>query len=90
MANSASLPPPAATRKGSFGLAVSLSGLSERMPVHFEHFSLLAWLLGSLLSIASGAIWFGPKTFFPVWWKAMGRPLDEEPGSKDQMGWSSA
>lgn len=32
-----------------------------------------------------GALWFGPKTFYPVWWKLMGdRPLptrENSPGS---------
>ena len=32
-------------------------------------------------SFVSGAIWFGPKTFFPVWWRLMGRKPDEAAGS---------
>lgn len=34
--------------------------------------------LAALATFVSGFIWFGPKTFFPVWWKAMGHsaPLD--------------
>ena len=29
-------------------------------------------LVASLVSIISGAIWFGPKTFYPVWMRARG------------------
>lgn len=34
--------------------------------------NLLSVLLASLVSIISGAIWFGPKTFYPIWMKARG------------------
>ncbi|MEN9621446.1 MAG: hypothetical protein RL499_1639 [Actinomycetota bacterium] len=40
----------------------------------------LAILIGFLVAFAAGALWFGPKTFFPVWWKAMGRSEEEAPG----------
>lgn len=36
-----------------------------------------AWVVAFI----AGAVWFGPKTFFPVWWKAMGRKEDEAAGS---------
>lgn len=39
----------------------------------------LALLIGFVVAFAAGALWFGPKTFFPVWWKAMGKG-DETPG----------
>lgn len=29
-------------------------------------------LLATFVSIASGGMWFGPKTFYPVWMKARG------------------
>ncbi|BAU31765.1 DUF1761 domain-containing protein [Microcella alkaliphila] len=25
----------------------------------------------------AGAVWFGPKTFFPVWWRALGKDPDD-------------
>lgn len=34
----------------------------------------------------SGFVWFGPKTLFPVWWKAMGKRDDEVPGAGQNMG----
>lgn len=36
----------------------------------------LNWLAIATAFVAAfiaGAIWFGPKTFFPVWWRAMGK-----------------
>ena len=45
----------------------------------------LAILVASLVSFVSGAIWFGPKTFFPVWWKAMGKEPSEAAGSGSNM-----
>lgn len=46
-------------------------------------FSSLNWIaiaVGTLASVIIGAVWFGPKTFFPVWWRAMGRDESETPG----------
>lgn len=40
--------------------------------------NLLAVLFAGLAGIAIGAIWFGQKTFFPVWWAAMGKKPGEE------------
>ncbi len=42
-------------------------------------------LLATLISFISGFIWFGPKTFYPVWWKALGKTDKEEPGSNQNM-----
>jgi hypothetical protein len=38
----------------------------------------LAVLVASLSSFAIGAVWFGPKTFYPVWMKALGRKWPAE------------
>ncbi|MDD2858276.1 MAG: DUF1761 domain-containing protein [Candidatus Nanopelagicales bacterium] len=46
--------------------------------------NLLAVLLATVSAFVVGFIWFGPKTFFPVWWRAMGRT--DEPGSDTSMG----
>ena len=45
-----------------------------------------AVVICALVGIASGATWFGPKTFFPVWWKAMGHSETEIPGQGMNMG----
>lgn len=52
----------------------------------------LNWLgigLAALCAFASGGIWFGPKTFFPIWWRAMGRtelPRPEEFDARKLFG----
>ena len=38
----------------------------------FSALNLLGVLLAFVVSFISGAIWFGPKTFYPVWMKARG------------------
>jgi len=45
----------------------------------------LAILVATLAAFAAGAIWFGPKTFFPLWWKLMGKGPDTQPGSSGNM-----
>ncbi len=47
-------------------------------------FSDLNWadiFVAGLIQISVGAIWFGPKTFFPIWWKLMGKDPNQQPGS---------
>lgn len=46
----------------------------------------VAVAVSALVGIASGAIWFGPKTFYPLWWKAMGHAEGEIPGAGMNMG----
>jgi hypothetical protein len=41
-------------------------------------------LVAFLVNFVIGFIWFGPKTFFPVWWKAIGKTGD--PGEGANMG----
>jgi len=38
----------------------------------FTGLNLLGVLVAFIVSFISGAIWFGPKTFYPVWMKAKG------------------
>ena len=45
-----------------------------------------AVLVATFAAFVTGAICFGPKTFFPIWWKAMGRSPDEKPGTGLHMG----
>lgn len=42
------------------------------------HINWLAVFVASLSSFAIGAVWFGPKTFYPVWMKALGRTWPAE------------
>jgi hypothetical protein len=40
-----------------------------------------AVIVAAMASFVIGAVWFGPKTFYPIWWKALGKSPDEQPGS---------
>jgi len=42
------------------------------------NFNLLPVLISSAVSFIIGAIWFGPKTLYPVWMKALGREVPKE------------
>jgi hypothetical protein len=48
-------------------------------------FNWLAIFLATLAGFVIGGVWFGPKTFFPIWWKLMGRSEDEQPGSESMF-----
>ena len=38
----------------------------------FSELNLLGVIVAFFVSFISGAIWFGPKTFYPIWMKAKG------------------
>jgi hypothetical protein len=46
----------------------------------FSQINWLAVFVASLSSFAIGAIWFGPKTFYPIWIKAQGREIPTNDG----------
>ncbi|MEN9970320.1 MAG: hypothetical protein RLZZ229_528 [Actinomycetota bacterium] len=46
----------------------------------------LAVAVSSVVFFMIEGIWFGPKTFYPAWQKAMGRNPDEVNGSELPMG----
>ena len=43
--------------------------------------NLLSVAVASIAGIVIGAVWFGPKTFFPLWWKFLGKNPAEQPGT---------
>ena len=57
----------------------------ESMSLDFGAVSWLAVGAAALVCWVSGFVWFGPKTLFPVWWRAMGKG-DEQPGAGQNMG----
>ncbi len=42
----------------------------------------LAMIACLVFNIVSGALWYGPKTFFPVWWKGIGKSEKDIPNGK--------
>ena len=47
--------------------------------MNFSSINWLAVVACVVFSMISGSIWFGPKTFFPVWWKAIGKKESDVP-----------
>jgi len=45
----------------------------------FSSINWLAVVACVIVSMIVGSIWFGPKTFFPVWWKAIGKSESQAP-----------
>ena len=52
----------------------------------FDSINLPAVLVSWLVVFLSGFIWFGPKTFYPIWWKLMGKTSKDVPGGGTSMG----
>lgn len=47
----------------------------------------LALLVGTIVIITVNMIWFGPKTFYPVWWRAMGKEyVERDPSERSNEG----
>ena len=43
-------------------------------------------IAGAAVGFASGFLWFGPATFFPTWWRLMGKGPKDVPGGGINMG----
>lgn len=52
----------------------------ELIPINW-----LAVGIAFVVVFIAGALWFGPKTFFPVWWRALGKDPDDMGGSGANM-----
>jgi hypothetical protein len=39
----------------------------------------------TILCMVSGSIWYNPRTFFPTWWKGIGKTDAEDPGGSGSM-----
>ena len=54
-------------------------------------FSVINWLaviVCVIVSMISGALWYNPKTFFPAWWKVVGKE-GQAPGMQNMgMTWA--
>lgn len=46
--------------------------------------NIFAILVCVIASMISGSLWYNPKTFFPIWWKGIGK-IDQEPGIEGNM-----
>ena len=52
----------------------------------FDAINLPAVLVSWFVAFISGFLWFGPKTFFPIWWRQMGKTSNDVPGGGGNMG----
>ena len=49
----------------------------------------LAVVVCVVVNMAIGSVWYNPKTFFPVWWKGIGKSAADNPGSGSMaMTWA--
>ncbi|MFZ1042134.1 MAG: DUF1761 domain-containing protein [Anaerolineales bacterium] len=51
----------------------------------FSSINWLAVVVCVVVAMVVGFFWFGPKTFFPIWWKAIGKPENSDPGAGMSM-----
>lgn len=47
----------------------------------FGSINWLAVVVCVIVSMVSGSLWYNPKTFFPMWWKGIGKTEPAAPGS---------
>ena len=50
----------------------------------FSDINLVGVLVAFLFSFISGAVWFGPKTFYPIWMKARGNTSGQLTASQNK------
>jgi hypothetical protein len=53
--------------------------------MNFGAINWLAVVACVVVSMISGSIWYNPKTFFPVWWKGIGKTDKDVPGMGSNM-----
>jgi len=53
--------------------------------MNFSSINWLAVVICVIVSMISGSLWYNPKTFFPIWWKGIGKTDQDEPGSGGNM-----
>jgi len=51
----------------------------------FSSINWLAVVACVVVSMIVGSLWFNPKTFFPPWWKAIGKTEKDTPGAGQNM-----
>jgi hypothetical protein len=49
----------------------------------FRSINWLAVVACVVVSMVSGALWYNPKTFFPIWWKGIGKMDQDTPGTSN-------
>ncbi len=52
----------------------------------FSSVNWLAVVVCVVVNMVSGFLWFSPRTFFPAWWKGIGKSESDRPGGVGGMG----
>jgi hypothetical protein len=52
----------------------------------FSSINWLAVVVCVIVSMIVGSVWFNPKTFFPIWWKAIGKTESDDARMTGNMG----
>ena len=66
----------------NFNVSFKVEALpKESVQMIYPDINYVAVLIAALANFVAGFLWFGPKTMFPVWWRAMGRTTDDVPGT---------
>jgi len=47
----------------------------------FSSINWLAVVVCVVVSMISGSVWYNPRTFFPAWWKGIGKSESDVPGA---------
>lgn len=53
--------------------------------LEFSSVNWLAVIVCLFICVVSGSIWYNPKTFFPRWWKGIGKTDQDIPGAGSNM-----
>ena len=70
------------------GLNVSIHFTKTEAEMDFSSINWLAVVACVVASMIIGSVWFAPKTFFPIWWKAIGKSENDSPSSTNMgMVW---
>jgi hypothetical protein len=51
--------------------------------MNFGSLNWLAIIACVVVSMISGTLWYNPKTFFPIWWKGIGKTAKDTPGTRN-------
>lgn len=54
--------------------------------MNFSSINYIGIVVATIAGFVTGALWFSPKTFFPLWWKLMGKTSSDDPGEGQSMG----
>ena len=54
--------------------------------MNFGSINWLAVVACVMISMVVGFVWYNPRTFFPVWWKGIGKSETDVPGKGSSVG----